>query len=55
VLEGVLFDVQAGVRYVITDSTANGGEAVEQSISQMKAPLSGHVLKRFHAGTTDGK
>jgi hypothetical protein len=38
--EGVLFDVQAGVRHLITDKTFKGGEAVYQSISQPSAPLS---------------
>ena len=31
VLEDVLFDAEAGVRYVITDRTVRGGEAVRQS------------------------
>jgi len=47
VLEGVLFDVEAGVRYVITDKTVRGGEAVKQSMTQPRAPLSWHVLKRL--------
>ncbi len=47
VLEGVLFDVEAGVRYVITDRTVRGGEAVRQRMSQMGAPLSWHVLRRI--------
>ena len=47
VLEGVLFDAEAGVRYVITDKTARGGEAVRQSMNQPKAPLSWHVLRRM--------
>ena len=33
VLEGVLFDVEAGRRYVITDKTVRGGEAVKQSMT----------------------
>src|SRR5271166_4748519 len=33
-VEGVLFDVEAGVRYVITDKTVRGGEAVKQSMTQ---------------------
>ena len=33
VLEGVMFDVEAGVRYVITDKTVRGGEAVKQSMT----------------------
>jgi len=46
VLEGVLFDPEPGVRYVITDKTVRGGEAVKQSMSQTGAPLSWHLLKR---------
>ena len=52
VLEGVLFDVEAGVRYVITDKTVRGGEAVKQSMTQPRAPLSWHVLRRLAAGKT---
>jgi len=52
VLEGVLFEVEAGVRYLITDKTVKGGEAVKQSMSQTRAPLSWHVLKRLAAGKT---
>ena len=33
VLEGVLFDAEAGIRYVITDKTVRGGEAVKQSMT----------------------
>ncbi len=40
VLEGVLFDVEVEVRYVITEKTVRGGEAVKQSLSQPRAPLS---------------
>src|SRR5208337_2502769 len=47
VLEGVLFDAEAGVRYVITDKAVRGGEAVKQSMTQPRAPLSWHVLKRL--------
>ncbi len=47
VLEGVLFDAEADVRYVITDKTVRGGEAVKQSMSQTRAPLSWHLLKRL--------
>ncbi len=47
VLEGVLFDVEAGVRYVVTDKTVRGGDAVKQSMSQTREPLSWHVLRRF--------
>ena len=38
VLEGVLFEVEAGVRYVITDRTVRGGEPLKQSLSQPRAP-----------------
>jgi ATP-dependent Clp protease ATP-binding subunit ClpX len=46
-LEPVLFDVEPGVRYVVTDKTVKGGEAVKQSISQPRAPLSWHVMRRL--------
>ena len=32
-MEGVLFDAEAGVRYVITEKTVRGGEAVKQSMT----------------------
>ena len=47
VLEGVLFDPEPGFRYVVTDKTVRGGEAVKQSMSQTRAPLSWHVLRRL--------
>src|SRR5271157_1821578 len=47
VLEGVLFDPEPGARYVITDRTVRGGEPVKQSMSQTRAPLSWHVLRRL--------
>ena len=47
VLEGVLFDAEAGVRYVITDKTVRGGEAVKQSMRQTRAPLGSHVMRRL--------
>ena len=53
VLEGVLFEVEAGLRYVITDKTVRGGEAVKQSMSQPRAPLSWHVLRRIRSHTVD--
>ena len=49
VLEGVLFEVEAGVRYVIAEKTVRGGEAVRQSIVQPRAPLNAHVLRRLCA------
>ena len=50
VLEGVLFEVEAGVRYVITDKTVRGGEAVKQSMSQTRAPLGSWLNRRFSSG-----
>ncbi len=47
VLEGVLFDAEAGVRYFVTDGTVRGGEAVKQRMEDSGAPLSGHVLRRL--------
>ncbi len=52
VLEGVLFEVEAGLRYIVTDKTVRGGEAVKQSLSQPRAPLSWYVLRRLAAGKT---
>ena len=52
VLEGVLFEVEAGVRYVVIDKTVRGGEAVKQSMSQTRAPLSWHVLRRIRVEKT---
>jgi len=49
VLEAVLFDVEVEVRYVITDRTVRGGVPVKQSLSQPRAPLSWHVLRRLAA------
>jgi ATP-dependent Clp protease ATP-binding subunit ClpX len=53
VLEAVLFDVEAGMRYVITDRTVRGGEAVRQSLSQQRAPLSWHVLRKMRVEKSD--
>ncbi len=50
VLEGVLFEAEAGVRYVITEETVRGGEAVRQSMTQTRAPLSTRV--RWRVGVT---
>lgn len=50
VMEGVLFDAEAGVRYVITDKAVRGGEAVKQRMNQARAPLSWHVLRRLASG-----
>ncbi len=45
VVEGVLFEVEAGVSYLVTDEAVRGGEAVR--VEQIRAPLSVHVLKRL--------
>ncbi len=45
VLEGVLFEVEAGIRYVITDRTVRGGEPLKQSMSQTRAPLTYFLQK----------
>jgi hypothetical protein len=50
VLEEVLFEVEAGIRYVITDQSVRGGEVVKHSISQPKAPLGSYVLRRMVSG-----
>jgi hypothetical protein len=47
VLEPVMFEVESGVRYVITDKTVRGGEAVRQSVEQSRAPLSAQMLRRL--------
>lgn len=47
VLEPVLFEVETGVRCLITDGTGRGGEAVKQCMTQSKAPLSVHLLRRL--------
>ena len=47
VLEGVLFDPEQGVRYVITEITVRGGEAVTRSMTQPRAPLSAHLWRRL--------
>jgi len=51
-LEAVLFEVEAGVRYVVTDKTVRGGDPVRQSMSQPRAPLSWHVLRRIRVEKT---
>jgi hypothetical protein len=46
-LEGVLFDVEVGIRYIVKEKTVRGGEAVKQRVEQMRAPLSYYTLRRF--------
>ena len=50
VLEGVLFDPEPGVRFVIADRTVRGGEPVKQSLSQPRAPLSSWLNRRMASG-----
>jgi ATP-dependent Clp protease ATP-binding subunit ClpX len=52
VLEPVVFEVEARVKYVITEKTVRGGEAVRQRVEQSRAPLGEHVLRRLAAGKT---
>jgi ATP-dependent Clp protease ATP-binding subunit ClpX len=47
VLEGVLFDVEAGVRYVITERAVRDGEPIKQRMTQPRAPLSVHLMRRL--------
>ncbi len=49
VLEPVLFDVEAGVRYMVTEETVRGGKVVRRRMNESAAPLSTHVLKRLKA------
>ena len=50
VLEGILFKVESGIRFVITDMAVKGGEVVRQRMVQMKVPLGKHLLRRFATG-----
>ncbi len=47
VLEPVLFEIEAGVRYLITEKTVRGGVVVRQRTDQMRVPLSWHVMRRL--------
>ncbi len=50
--EAVLFEVEAGVRYVVTEKTVRGGEPVKQRMEQMRAPLGKHLLRRVRGAKT---
>ncbi len=52
VMEGILFDVEAGVRYVVTEKTVTGGEVLKRSLAQTKTPLGSRVMRRFRAGVS---
>jgi ATP-dependent Clp protease ATP-binding subunit ClpX len=47
VLEPVMFEVESGVRYVVSEKTVRGGEAVRLRVEQSRAPLSGQMLRRL--------
>ncbi len=47
VLEGVMFEVEAGMRYVVTEETVRGGEPIKRRMSLTAAPLGSHVLRRL--------
>ena len=38
---------EAGIRYVITEETVKGGEAVRQRMRRTRAPLGKHLLRRM--------
>jgi ATP-dependent Clp protease ATP-binding subunit ClpX len=52
IMEGILFDVETGVRYVITDRTVGGGEVLKQSVGQSRSPLGSRVMRRSVTGKT---
>ena len=47
VLEPVLFEVEAGVRYLVTEVTVRGGEPVKRRMTQTAAPLGARLLRRL--------
>ncbi len=52
VVEEVLFEVEAGARYIVTNEVVRGGgEPVRQRMEQARAPLSARVLRRFRASS----
>jgi ATP-dependent Clp protease ATP-binding subunit ClpX len=52
VTESVMFEIEAGVTYAITEKTVRGGEAIRQSLSQSKAPLTACLMRRSASGQT---
>jgi ATP-dependent protease Clp ATPase subunit len=46
VMEGVLFEVEAGMSYVV-EETVRDGESVKQSMALPRAPLSARVRWRL--------
>ncbi len=53
VLESVLFEVENGVWYLITDKMVKGGEVVKQRMEQTRAPLSVYVMRRLASRRID--
>jgi ATP-dependent protease Clp ATPase subunit len=47
VLEGVLFEVEAGARYIVTDEVVRGGGVVKQKMEQTRAPLGAWLNRRL--------
>ena len=52
VLEGVLFEAETGVRYVVTEVTVRGGKAVRRRMGQEMAPLTNRMMRRGRVGTS---
>ena len=48
-LKRALYEVEAGVRYVVNEKTVRGGEPVKQSM-RTRAPLSVHLQRRLASG-----
>jgi len=46
-VEGVLYEAEPGIRYIVNEETVRGGEAVRRKMSQQKAPLSLRVSRRL--------
>jgi hypothetical protein len=47
ILEPVMFEAEARVRYVVTDKTIRDGEVLKQSMNQARAPLGSRVMRRL--------
>ena len=46
ILEGVLFEVESGVKYVITQETIEGCAPIKSCIAQKEGPLRWHLSHR---------
>jgi hypothetical protein len=49
VLEGVLFEAEDGVRYIVTEKTVRGGEAVKRSMTPPRASLGSYLWCRYRS------